>query len=90
MGFAGIQNFPTVGLIDGVFRANLEETGMSYALEVECIGAARARSADHALRLQRGRGTRQRRGRRYRRRPHGLTTGSAIGARTAKSPWRCA
>ncbi|CAN5313319.1 phosphoenolpyruvate hydrolase family protein [soil metagenome] len=40
MGFAGIQNFPTVGLIDGVFRANLEETGMSYQLEVDCIRAA--------------------------------------------------
>jgi predicted TIM-barrel enzyme len=39
-GFAGVQNFPTVGLIDGTFRANLEETGMSYALEVEMIGAA--------------------------------------------------
>ncbi|WP_373519630.1 phosphoenolpyruvate hydrolase family protein [Pricia sp.] len=42
MGFAGIQNFPTVGLIDGGFRANLEETGMSYMLEVECIKAARS------------------------------------------------
>ncbi len=41
MGFAGVQNFPTVGLMDGVFRANLEETGMSYALEVEMIGIAR-------------------------------------------------
>ena len=40
MGFAGIQNFPTVGLIDGVFRQNLEETGMSYSLEVDCIAAA--------------------------------------------------
>ena len=40
LGFAGIQNFPTVGLIDGVFRANLEETGMGYNLEVECIRAA--------------------------------------------------
>ena len=40
MGFAGIQNFPTVGLIDGVFRVNLEETGMSYQLEVDCIKAA--------------------------------------------------
>jgi len=39
-GFAGVQNFPTVGLIDGTFRANLEETGMSYALEVEMIGEA--------------------------------------------------
>ncbi len=42
LGFSGVQNFPTVGLIDGTFRANLEETGMSYALEVEMIGAARA------------------------------------------------
>jgi predicted TIM-barrel enzyme len=41
MGFAGVQNFPTVGLIDGVFRQNLEETGMSYAKEVEMIGLAR-------------------------------------------------
>jgi predicted TIM-barrel enzyme len=41
LGFSGIQNFPTVGLIDGVFRANLEETGMGYALEVETIAAAR-------------------------------------------------
>lgn len=40
MGFAGVQNFPTVGLIDGVFRANLEETGMSYQLEVEMIAEA--------------------------------------------------
>ena len=40
MGFAGIQNFPTVGLIDGVFRANLEETGMGFGLEVDCIAAA--------------------------------------------------
>src|SRR5947199_54657 len=41
LGFSGVQNFPTVGLFDGVFRANLEETGMSYALEVELIQAAR-------------------------------------------------
>jgi predicted TIM-barrel enzyme len=40
-GFSGVQNFPTVGLIDGVFRANLEETGMGYALEVDMIRAAR-------------------------------------------------
>jgi predicted TIM-barrel enzyme len=39
-GFAGVQNFPTVGLIDGVFRANLEETGMGYGLEVDMIRAA--------------------------------------------------
>lgn len=42
IGFAGIQNFPTVGLIDGVFRANLEETGMGFSLEIDCIAAARA------------------------------------------------
>ena len=40
-GFAGVQNFPTVGLIDGTFRANLEETGMGYALEVDLIRKAR-------------------------------------------------
>ncbi len=39
-GFAGVQNFPTVGLIDGVFRQNLEETGMGYGLEVEMIRKA--------------------------------------------------
>jgi predicted TIM-barrel enzyme len=43
LGFSGVQNFPTVGLIDGVFRANLEETGMSYALDVEMIARARAK-----------------------------------------------
>jgi predicted TIM-barrel enzyme len=40
LGFAGVQNFPTVGLIDGSFRANLEETGMSFQLEIDCIRAA--------------------------------------------------
>ena len=40
MGFDGVQNFPTVGLIDGVFRTNLEETGMGYDLEVEMIREA--------------------------------------------------
>lgn len=40
MGFSGVQNFPTVGLMDGVFRANLEETGMSYGLEVDMIRLA--------------------------------------------------
>lgn len=42
-GFSGVQNFPTVGLIDGVFRANLEETGMSYQLEVDMIARAHAK-----------------------------------------------
>jgi predicted TIM-barrel enzyme len=42
MGFSGIQNFPTVGLFEGVFRRNLEETGMGYDLEVEMVRQARA------------------------------------------------
>ena len=40
MGFAGIQNFPTIGLFDGLIRQNLEETGMSYQLEVEMVEMA--------------------------------------------------
>jgi predicted TIM-barrel enzyme len=40
LGFAGVQNFPTVGLFDGVFRQNLEETGMGYSLEVELVRLA--------------------------------------------------
>ncbi|MEI8266310.1 MAG: phosphoenolpyruvate hydrolase family protein [Betaproteobacteria bacterium] len=44
LGFSGVQNFPTVGLIDGTFRANLEETGMGYGLEVDFI--SRAAQAD--------------------------------------------
>ena len=56
MGFSGIQNFPTVGLIDGVLRANLEETGMSYGQEVDLIGAGPLEGhADHALCVQRRR-----------------------------------
>lgn len=43
IGFSGIQNFPTVGIIDGTFRANLEETGMSYGQEVDLIALAHAK-----------------------------------------------
>jgi predicted TIM-barrel enzyme len=43
LGFAGVQNFPTVGLIDGVFRQNLEETGMGFDLEIEMIRLAAER-----------------------------------------------
>ena len=43
LGFAGIQNFPTVGLFDGTFRKNLEETGMGYGLEVDLVAAANAK-----------------------------------------------
>jgi len=87
LGFAGIQNFPTVGLIDGTFRANLEETGMGFGLEVDLIRAAREHdllttpyvfSADDA-RAMAGAGAdiivcHM-----------GLTTGGSIGAGTAKS-----
>lgn len=87
LGFAGIQNFPTVGLIDGVFRANLEETGMSYASEVDLVAAARAKellttpyvfSADDARAMARA-------GADIVVCHMGLTTGGAIGAETAKS-----
>jgi predicted TIM-barrel enzyme len=44
LGFSGVQNFPTVGLFDGVFRANLEETGMSFGLEVDMIRKARGKN----------------------------------------------
>ncbi|GAA0901096.1 phosphoenolpyruvate hydrolase family protein [Virgisporangium ochraceum] len=43
MGFTGVQNFPTVGLFDGVFRQNLEETGMGYELEVDMVRLAHER-----------------------------------------------
>ena len=44
IGFSGVQNFPTVGIIDGTFRANLEETGMGYGLEVDMIRKAHAKN----------------------------------------------
>lgn len=87
LGFAGIQNFPTVGLIDGLMRANLEETGMSYQLEVECIAAAHemdllttpyAFNADEARRMARA-------GADIVVAHMGLTTSGTIGAQTAKS-----
>ncbi len=73
IGFTGVQNFPTVGLIDGLFRQNLEETGMGYGLEVEMIRAAqRARPADVPVRVHRGRGDGDGRGgRRRARAAHG-------------------
>ncbi len=91
MGFAGIQNFPTVGLIDGTFRANLEETGMSYALEVECVRAARTLDllttpyvfdpADAVAMTKAGADIVV---------AHmGLTTSGAIGAKTAKTLDQC-
>ncbi len=65
LGFAGVQNFPTVGLFDGIFRANLEETGMGYGLEVDMIRTAHDEGlADHALCVRRGRRRGDGRGRR--------------------------
>jgi predicted TIM-barrel enzyme len=91
MGFAGIQNFPTVGLIDGVFRANLEETGMSYAAEVDIIARAARKdmlttpyvfsSADAQAMAKAGADIIV---------CHlGLTTGGAIGAQTALTLDEC-
>jgi predicted TIM-barrel enzyme len=85
LGFTGVQNFPTVGLFDGVFRQNLEETGMGYALEVEMIRLAHERDlltapyvfdADSAVAMaEAGADILV---------PHlGLTTSGTIGARTA-------
>src|SRR5580704_5666655 len=87
MGFAGIQNFPTVGLFDGSFRTNLEETGMGYELEVECIALAHELdlltspyvfNTDEALRMTRA-------GADIVVAHMGLTTSGTIGARTAKT-----
>jgi predicted TIM-barrel enzyme len=85
LGFAGVQNFPTVGLIDGTFRANLEETGMGFGHEVDMIRLANAKdmlttpyvfSADEAAEMAKAGADILV--------PHlGLTTGGAIGAQTA-------
>ena len=85
VGFSGVQNFPTVGLIDGSFRIGLEETGMSYALEVEMIKLAGAKgllttpyvfSADDAAAMAGA-------GADIIVCHFGLTAGGAIGAQTA-------
>jgi predicted TIM-barrel enzyme len=85
IGFAGVQNFPTVGIIDGTFRTNLEETGMSYGLEVDMIAAAHAKdmlttpyvfNADEATAMAKA-------GADLIVCHLGLTTGGAIGAETS-------
>ncbi len=91
MGFSGIQNFPTVGLIDGTFRANLEETGMGYGLEVDAIRIAHELdlltapyvfSDDDATAMAAAGADVLV--------PHmGLTTGGSIGADTAKTLADC-
>ena len=91
VGFSGVQNFPTVGLIDGNFRANLEETGMSYQLEVDMIALAHEKdllttpyvfsAADARAMAKAGADIIV---------CHlGLTTGGAIGAKTALTLDQC-
>lgn len=86
-GFSGVQNFPTVGLFDGVFRQNLEETGMGYGLEVEMVRKASEMGlltcpyvfTEDEARAMAGAGADVLV-------PHmGLTTKGAIGASTAKT-----
>jgi predicted TIM-barrel enzyme len=91
IGFSGVQNFPTVGLIDGTFRAGLEETGMGYGLEVDLTRLARERDlltapyvfdAEQAADMAHAGADVLV--------PHmGLTTGGAIGAETAKTLDEC-
>jgi predicted TIM-barrel enzyme len=87
IGFTGVQNFPTVGLIDGVFRQNLEETGMGFALEVEMIRAARELdllTCPYVFDVEQARAMAEAGADVLV--PHmGLTTGGAIGAETAKT-----
>ena len=91
LGFAGVQNFPTVGLIDGVFRANLEETGMGYELEIEAIRRASERDmlttpyvfcAEDAVAMTKA-------GADILVCHMGLTTKGSIGAQTAKTLDQC-
>ncbi len=91
LGFSGVQNFPTVGIIDGTFRQSLEETGINYATEVEMIGQAHALdmlttpyvfSADEAVAMTEA-------GADFIVPHMGVTTGGTIGATTAKSLDTC-
>ncbi len=91
IGFSGVQNFPTVGLIDGTFRANLEETGMSFGLEIDMIATAHEKdmlttpyvfSEDDAAAMAKA-------GADIIVCHLGLTTGGAIGAETALTLQDC-
>ncbi|PHH86542.1 hypothetical protein CDD83_10077 [Cordyceps sp. RAO-2017] len=91
LGFAGVQNFPTVGLIDGQFRANLEETGMSYDQEVDMVRIARSLdllttpyvfSCDDSRKMAGA-------GADILVAHMGLTTGGTIGAKTGKTLDEC-
>ncbi len=91
IGFSGVQNFPTVGLFDGTFRRNLEETGMGYGLEVEMIRLARAKgllTAPYVFTVEEA--TAMAEAGADVLVPHmGLTTGGSIGAETAKTLEEC-
>jgi predicted TIM-barrel enzyme len=92
LGFSGVQNFPTVGIIDGTFRVSLEETGINFSTEVDMIRQAHeidllttpyVFSADEAVEMVRAGADLIV--------PHmGVTTGGSIGATTAKSLESCA
>ena len=92
LGFAGVQNFPTVGLIDGVFRQNLEETGMGYSLEIDAVRMAHEMdllttpyvfSSEDAAEMTRA-------GADILVCHMGLTTKGSIGAKTSKTLDECA
>jgi predicted TIM-barrel enzyme len=91
IGFSGVQNFPTVGLYDGTFRQNLEETGMGFDLEVEMIRLARERellTAPYVFSVDDARAMAESGADVIV--PHmGLTTGGSIGAATAKTLADC-
>ncbi|MBB2203962.1 phosphoenolpyruvate hydrolase family protein [Gluconacetobacter takamatsuzukensis] len=85
VGFSGIQNFPTVGLIDGNFRKNLEETGMSYSLEVDVVARARRKdmlTTPYVFDVEQAKDM-ARAGADILVAHMGLTTGGSIGAETA-------
>ncbi len=91
LGFAGIQNFPTVGLIDGSFRLGLEETGMGFAREVDCIGLAHELdllTTPYAFDAEQARQFAQV-GADIIVAHMGLTTSGSIGARTSRSLEQC-
>jgi len=91
LGFAGIQNFPTVGLIDGNFRLGLEETGMGFAREIDCIGLAHQLdllTTPYAFDAEQARQFAQV-GADIIVAHMGLTTSGSIGARTARSLEQC-
>lgn len=91
VGFSGVQNFPTVGLIDGVFRANLEETNMGYDKEVEMIALAHERdllTTPYVFDVEDAKKMTQA-GADILVAHMGLTTSGSIGAHTAKSLDEC-